>query len=272
MNTYLVNLVNLQTSILYNYVLSQLISFFYTEESSLFLYDTISITKDVTKKEMKAEGKKPPTTKKYAVYVEKNASKLLFLLRTEGYSDIEIYNITLINDKPNVKWLKTIVKAVAGRYRPIPTTIDKSFSVLAKEYSDYLVYYQVKRSWQNGYFPRFPEKKPRTGSKSIANASYKDFLNEVTLLANTYRAFCKILIDIYQGKVPTKYISENRIYILDVGYSKEYGISLMVENLPENHGTHEVIKIDSFTPEFFSDKKDFVRGVTAAVSPSFSRT
>jgi hypothetical protein len=71
--------------------------------------------------------------------------------------------------------------------------------------------------------------------------------------------------------VPKKYPSEKHVYCLDVGYTRDYGISLMLDDIPENHGTHEVITMSSFTPAAFSNNPAFVRGVTVAVTPAFSK-
>jgi hypothetical protein len=272
-NAYISHLFDLQSSILHNHVHNKLIIFFLTEENNALLYETILITKDVTKKEMISMGKKPPNTQKYSLYANKTENKLTFVLKHSGLSDIEIYNVVLTNERPSIQMLKTIVRILISKCRPMPSKVDSKFSMLASKYKEYLECYQVKMSWQNGYFAKYTQYKRVSTPKNLINSAYEKFLEEVSSMVDEYRTFTKILIDIYNRKT-VKYQSTGHVFTLNANYIKEFGISLMLDDSTEQHYTHEIIPLKNFTPSdpLFKNKYGFFKGVIAAVASTFTKT
>lgn len=273
MNSYLSFLFNEQTTILRNYVLSKLICFFMTpEENDVLLYETISKTKDVTKKELMLIGKKVPNTQKYSVHAQRIDDMLVFSLQLNGFSSISFYSVVL-SDSPSIHALKVITKIIVSRYRPIPTKVDNEFSILATLYSEYLSYYQIKKSWQNGYIPNYNKIGNSIPYNSIISSNYDYFLGRLLYLSNTYKAFTKIIIDIYTKKMPKKYIAATHIYTLEVSYSEEFGISAILDDSNCQLFVHEIIPLKNFSPgnSFFNNKFDFVKGITSALYLDFNK-
>lgn len=152
MNQKIKKLFDLQTNILLNHILTNLMAFFLNPKiTELHLYDTIIPIRSLTRADLKKAGKNIPNTFRYELWIKCSNDKLLFLLRTKEYSEIEIYNLHLTVVPPNVATLKNIANNLVTNYHPMPTKIDKEFSKLAKNYCDYLEYYDVKRQWNNGY-------------------------------------------------------------------------------------------------------------------------
>ena len=151
MNSHVQHLFEIQTDILLNYCLCKFITFFMNPmQAKTHLYDAISPAREFTRHELSEANKEVPATIKYELYAEKINSKLSVKLHVDNLTDIEIYNVVLPTERPSISFLKNIIKVVMYKYRPLPTRVHRQFSAMSKKYSDYLKFYEVKRSWQNG--------------------------------------------------------------------------------------------------------------------------
>jgi hypothetical protein len=182
----------------------------------------------------------------------------LFILKPKNYSEIEIYNLLLTVSPPAIPTLKNIVKILTANYRPIPTKIDKEFSKLAKNYSDYLEYYGVKRQWNNGYAKKHKSAKNTSYmSVTVRDALYKEFYNDLDRLAFEYRVISKIVIDIYRNKQENYYINKDSTYELSTFFVTPNTISIKINCLFENFNSHQLIALEKFERNNSFFKKNF---------------
>lgn len=274
MNHKIKELFDLQTNISLNYTLINLLKFFLIPSmTELHLYDTIIPIKSLTRTDLKKAGKVIPNTFRYELWIKLSENKLLFLLRTKEYSEIEIYNLLLTVTPPNVSTLKNIAKILVANYHPIPTKIDKEFSKLAKNYSDYLEYYDVKRQWNNGYVKK--RKIPtETTYMSVKERDilYKEFFNDLTNLSFEYKVFTKIIIDTYRNKQETIYRNKDNTYELFIFFVKPNKISLKINCFFENYHSHEIIDFDKFNRnnKFFKKNVTLYNALLSCVAPTLN--
>ena len=129
------NLFDLQTNIIRNCILTNMLKFFLTPtQEGLHLYDTIIPTKSITRTEIRKAGKSIPNTFRYELWIRIFDNKLSIILKPKKYSEIEIYNLLLTVSLTSIPSLKNIIKILTANYHPIPTKIDKEFSYYQLNY------------------------------------------------------------------------------------------------------------------------------------------
>lgn len=239
-------------------------------QTTTHLYDTISRVRELTRAELTETDQKVPQTMRYEIHAEKSNNKLLFLLRAENLQDIQIYDIVLSEPLPSVRLLKNIVQIIVYKYRPLPTRVDHKFSSLAKKYDAYLKFYEFKKSWQSGYIsiPKYYQKDQHKGEHEEANSAiYDNFNLDVTRLEDTYKAFAKMLIDIYHKKENKQYYNKDKTISLTVVYSNTYKISVSIDNRIESTFSSEIISLEEFYPasEYFATHKELYKQITQCV-------
>lgn len=277
MDSHVKRIFDIQSSILLNYTLMNLMKFFMNPlQTTTHLYDTISRVRELTRAELTETDQKVPQTMRYEVHAEKSNNKLIFLLRAENLKDVQIYNIVLTESLPSVRLLKNVAQIIVYKYRPLPTRVDHKFSSLAKKYDDYLKLYEFKKSWQNGYvsLPKYYQKDGHKETHDKADsAAYDAFILDVTKLEDTYKAFAKILIDIYKRKENKQYSTKDKTMVLTVTYSNTYKISISVDNRVEATFSNEIISLEEFYPasEYFVTHKELYRQITQCVKHSLSK-
>lgn len=251
MNAYLKRLFELQTTILLNHTLINLIKFFMKpNETSTLLYYTIIPTREASKKELLKTRKKVPKTYKYEVYAEKFDSKLSIKLHADNLSDIEIYNVVLASSLPSLQQLKSITRIIVTKFRPMPLKVDSKFILLSTKYKDYLEFYQIKKDWQIGHVPTYTAstKQSSNNIKELINKDYESFLIDLSSLNEIYRVFSKILIDVYQSNDTKYYSNRTKTHSMVINYSEEYGISASIENAVDQVFYQELIPLKDFHP------------------------
>lgn len=267
-------LFELQTNILLNYVLTSLLKFFLNnKQAEHHLYDTIIPIRSLTRTELRKAGKTIPNTFKYELWIKSSNNRILFILRSPNYSEIEIHNLLFTQFPPNISTLKNMAKFLVANYRPIPTKIDKEFSKLAKTYSDYLEHYDLKRQWNNGYAKKYKSKKTRPHlSEAAKPILYREFSNDLTRLVFEYKVLSKIMIDIYRNRSEMHYINNDHTYELTISYAKSHGISLNLFCLFENFNCHEIISLNKFdrNNKFFKKNKTEYNAILSCIAPLIS--
>jgi len=274
MNNKVKKLFDLQTNIALNFVLISLLKFFLNPKAKeLHLYDTIIPIRSITRTDLRKAGKPIPNTFRYELWIKHLDNKLLFTLKTKNYSEIEIYNLLLTVFPPTLATVKNITKILVTNYYPMPTKIDKEFSKLAKNYSDYLAHYDLKRQWHNGYPKKHKTVQPTSYmSTNERDVLYKEFFNDLTRLALEYKVLAKITIDAYRNKNETLYMNKDHTYELRISFVKPHAISLTLNCLFENFNYHEIIPLNNFerNNKFFKKETTFYNVMLSCVDASLN--
>lgn len=274
MNNKVKKLFDLQTNIALNYVLISLLKFFLNPKATeVHLYDTMIPIRSITRAELRKAGKSIPNTFRYELWIKLSNGKLLFSLRAKNHSEIEIYNLILTVFPPTSATIKNITKILVTNYHPMPSKIDKEFSKLAKNYSDYLAHYALKRQWYNGY-PKKRKNAQTTSHMSTneRNALYEEFFNDLSRLALEYRVLAKIVIDAYRSKDETLYMNTDHTYELRISFAKPFAISLTLNCLFENFNYYEIIPLNKFerNNKFFKKESTFYNVMLSCVDASLN--